>query len=257
MTNRTHFSRRVALALIAGAAGLAACGDGSSHNTEPTTPAVIDPGDGGNYHPSLDPAHVAKVIDNPYMPLAVGSTWKYEGAADEGIETITIEVTRERQTVMGLPAVVVHDVALVDGVLVEDTIDWYVQDDEGNVWYLGERVKNYENGVFKDDAGSWEAGVDGALPGIVMPASPVVGDAYRQEYLAGVAEDMFKVVAVDRQVEVRAGSYSNVVVTNDWTPLTPAVIEEKSYALGVGLIFDTHLAGETGSAELVEFTIGG
>ena len=105
---------------------------------------VIDLGDPADYKPTLDPAHIASVIDNPYLPLTVGSEWKYEGSSDEGIETITVVVTGDRKTIMGIPAYVVHDTVERDGQVIEDTDDWFAQDDVGNVWYLGADTKEYD-----------------------------------------------------------------------------------------------------------------
>lgn len=219
-----------------------------------TSTPVIDPGDGGNYHPDIDPTEFVDTIDNPYMPLAVGSSWIYEGGDGEEIEDVEVVVTDQRKRVMGIDATVVRDTVHIDGELVEDTYDWFAQDREGNVWYLGETVKNYENGRLADTEGSWEAGVDGALPGIVMPAAPRVGMAYRQEFWEGEAEDLGEIKEVGGTQEVPAGRFDDVLTTTDWNPLEPAVIEEKQYAPGVGLIREQKVAGERGLVELVEFS---
>ena len=207
---------------------------------------MIDPGDGGVYRPSLTPADAVDWIDNPYYPLLPGSRWVYEGTSDGETERIEVEVLAERRTVMGIAAVVVRDQAFVDGELAEDTLDFFTQDSEGNVWYLGEETAEYENGEVTSTAGSWQAGVDGALPGIVMLADPAVGDAYRQEFLPGEAEDMGEVVAV-------AG---DLVTTRDWTPLEPDVIEEKRYRAGTGLVAEATVEGGDGQMDLVEFRAG-
>ena len=153
---------------------------------------------------------------------------------------------------MGIAATVVRDSVYVEDELVEDTFDWFAQDRDGNVWYLGEDSREIEGGEVVSTEGSWEAGVDGALPGIVMPAEPGVGDAYRQEYDVGEAEDMFEVVAVGGAVEVPVGSFEEVVMTRDWTPLEPEVIEEKQYAPGVGKLREEKTAGGDDLSELVE-----
>ncbi len=215
--------------------------------------AVIDPGDGGNYEPNVDPAAFVATIDNPYLPLSVGSRWVYEGR-DEGTERVEVVVTDKRKQVMGITATVVRDTVHIGGELVEDTYDWFAQDRDGNVWYLGETVKNYENGKLADTDGSWEAGDDGALPGIVMPAQPAEGMAYRQEYYEGEAEDMFEIKTVGGSQDVPAGSFDDVITTTDWNPLDPKVIEEKQYAPGVGLIYETKVAGGEGLVELIEFS---
>jgi hypothetical protein len=226
------------------------CGDDGG------TAPVIDPGDGGQYAPTIDPADFVDSIDNPYLPFTAGTRWVYEGGSDGEIERIEVVVTDERRTVMGVDVTVVRDTVTVDGELVEDTLDWYAQDRDGNVWYFGEESKDYEDGEVVSTRGSWEAGVDGALPGIVMPADPEVGFAYRQEFYEGEAEDMAEIRRVGVHKEVPFGAFDDVVVTRDWNPFEPDVIEEKYYAPGVGMIFETKTAGDTGSAELIEHTGG-
>jgi hypothetical protein len=238
--------RTLKLALVAAVLLIGACGNGKAA-------PVIDPGDGGNYHPTIDPANFVGEIDNPYLPWVVGSKWVYEGEADGNKEHTEVTVLDETRDIMGIPTTVVHDVVSVDGVIIEDTLDWYAQDRDGNVWYFGEDVKNYENGKFVDSDGSWEAGVDGALPGIVMLAHPQVGDAYRQEYLAGEAEDLGMVLQLDASVTVPLDSYDNVLVTRDWNPLEPELIEEKSYAQGIGLVFEEATTGAKDTAGLVSY----
>ena len=146
---------------------------------------------------------------------------------------------------------VVHDVVEVEGQAVEDTLDYYAQDSSGNVWYFGESVRNYTNGALDNTDGSWEAGVDGALPGIVMPAEQTVGHAYRQEYYAGEAEDLGEIIGIGDHVDVPAGSFDDVVVTRDWNPLEPDVIEQKYYAPGVGVVREDTVAGGQETSDLV------
>jgi hypothetical protein len=243
-----------------------ACGDddstssGASDTTEEAAPPaqpVIDPGDGGEYDPQIDPADFVEGVDNPYLPFRPGARWVYEGIDDGEREHIEVTVTTERREVMGVPVVVVRDTVELDGQLAEDTRDWYAQDREGNVWYMGEETAEYENGEVVSTEGSWEAGVDGALPGIVMPADPEVGHAYRQEYYAGEAEDMGEVIAVDGTASVPAGEFDNLVVTRDWNPLEPEVVEEKSYAEGVGVVLEEKTAGGEARIELVDYTPAG
>ena len=200
------------------AAASAACG---ADDTSPEATAVIDPGDGGTYVPRIDPASFVDVVDNRYFPLLAGSRWVYEGTTDGDVERVEITVTGEHKTVMGIHATVVRDSVYVDGALVEDTFDWFAQDGEGNVWYLGEDSTDYDGGAVVSTEGSWEAGVDGAVPGIVMPADPQVGDAFRQEFLPGVAEDLGEVIDTGGATAVPAGSFDDVVTTEDWTPLDP------------------------------------
>ena len=133
----------------------------------------------------------------------------------------------------------VEDRVYLEGELIEETFDWYAQDKEGNVWYMGEDSAEYENGVKVSTEGSWEAGVDGAQPGIIMKANPRVGDSYRQEYYAGEAEDMAAVVAVDQSVSVASGDYNGCIKTLEWTPLTADSEEYKYLCPDVGLALET------------------
>jgi hypothetical protein len=266
--------RQVAVLLGIGLTLTAASGCGSSGSeaqrptSTDTTPVewptdsstggerVIDPGDGGSYRPELDTTTMSDTIDNPYLPMPVGATWRYEGESDGVMEVVEIEVTDATKSVMGIEATVVRDTVTVGGALVEDTMDWFAQDADGNVWYLGEEVQDYEDGKVVSTAGSWEAGVNGALPGIVMPARPVSGDVFRQEYLEGEAEDMMEITGTDQTVTVASGTYGDVVETRDWSPLEPEVVEEKAYAPGVGKIREKKVAGGDGVAELVAFDLG-
>jgi hypothetical protein len=245
--------------LIAVAIIPACGGDDASVATTATAPAtpVIDPGDGGNYAPDIDAANFVDVVDNPYLPWIVGSRWAYEGETDGEPERVEVVVTDEHKTILGIVATVVRDSVYTGDELTEDTLDWYAQDKDGNVWYLGEDTKEYEDGEVVSTEGSWEAGVDGAQAGIVMPADPTVGVAYRQEYYAGEAEDMGEIIEIGGSVDVPAGHYDDVVTTKDWTPLEPEVIENKKYAPGVGVVHETLVAGGDELLELVEFTPGG
>ncbi|MGH9157066.1 MAG: hypothetical protein ACRD1K_14770 [Acidimicrobiales bacterium] len=241
----------------------AACGDGSPKPgaSAPTAPAavavaaLIDPGDGGNYRPAIDPSRFVTEVDNPFLPLVPGSHWVYEGTSPDGIERIEVVVTDQKRTILGIEAVVVRDTVTMDGVVFEDTFDWYAQDVDGNVWYLGEATEEHEDGKIST-AGSWEAGVDGARPGIVMQARPAVGTIYRQEFYKGEAEDLAEIVRTGQSATVAAGSYRDLVVIKEWNPFHPAVLEEKYFAPGIGLVLEVETAGGTGRVELVEFTPG-
>jgi hypothetical protein len=203
----------------------------------------------------LDPADFTGPIDNPYWPMAPGSKWVYNEIDADGTELVVeVTVTNETKTILGIDAVVVHDVVTEDGEVKEDTFDWYAQDDDGNVWYLGEDTKEYEGGEVVSTEGSWEAGVDGAQPGVIMPAEPYVGLIYRQEYLEGEAEDHAEVLSLDEHVEVPFGTFDNVLQTKDYTPLEPGLVEHKFYAQGVGPVLAEIVSGGTGREELVEFT---
>lgn len=214
--------------------------------------------DSSDYAVEIDPANFVTGIDNPYLPRIPGSRYVYEGQTTEGLERVELEVLAETRQVMGVTTTIVRDIVYLDGVLVEDTRDWFAQDKAGNVWYFGEDVDNYEDGLLVDHAGSWEAGVDGALPGIYMYADPAgqIDQTYRQEYYAGEAEDMATILSVSEQVTVPYGSYENVLQTRDFTPLEPGVEEHKFYALGIGEIKAVNLSS---GAEfvLIEFSPAG
>jgi hypothetical protein len=215
--------------------------------------APIDPGDGGNYSVDIDPAQFSSVVDNPYFPMLPGTSWRYEETTSDGEQqTISVEVTHERREVMGVDTIVVHDVVSdADGEVVEDTFDWFAQDADGNVWYFGEDSTSYDDGTPSKE-GSWEAGVDGALPGIVMPARPAVSSTgYRQEYFVGEAEDMAQVIADSGSVTVPFGSFDDVIRTRDWNPLEPDIVEEKTYARSVGVVHEETVSSPEGHEEVV------
>jgi hypothetical protein len=201
----------------------------------------------------IDPADFVTVIDNPYMPLTPGTVRTYRAETDEGTETIVVEVLTETKEILGVTCVVVRDTVSLDGELVEDTRDWFAQDKDGNVWYMGEIALNYEDGELTDVEGSWLAGVDGAQPGIVMPAAPAVGDVYRQEFYLGEAEDYAEVLALDASVSVPFGDFDECLRTFDGTPMEPDVEENKFYAKGVGVVLEADV--ETGErVELISVT---
>lgn len=178
-------------------------------------------------------------IDNPYIPFVPGSKWVYEARLEDGtVERNEIEVLQETRAVNNVTAAIVHDTVFVEGQLVEETFDWYAQDKDGNVWYLGEQVDNYENGLLVDHAGSWEWGVDGALPGVMMWADPAahLNEEYFQEYYAGEAEDQGQVLSVSETETVPFGSFDEVVKTYDFSALDSELKENKFYAAGIGVI---------------------
>ena len=199
-----------------------------------------------NYNPVIMPANFTGSVTNPYFPLTPGKVYKYE----EGDETIEVSVLSETRVVAGVTCVVVRDAVKLQGQLVEDTYDWYAQDIDGNVWYMGEDVSNYENGVFADNDGSWETGVDGAKPGIIMMASPVIEMPYRQEYYFDNAEDWGKVVAKNLTVVTQYATFTNCIKTEDWNALEPGIIEYKYYAPGIGFVKEETADG--GILELVD-----
>jgi hypothetical protein len=250
---------RIALGLIGATLGLAACGD-----MESSTGGSVAATPGGSTLPQgsepvkLDPADFTTKIDNPYWPMSPGSKWVYRETDTTGTnQKVVIEVTGKTKTIAnGIQARVIRDTVTESGQPVEVTDDWYAQDSSGNVWYLGEATAEYKHGKVSSTAGSFEAGVHGAQPGIAMPANPVPGLAYRQEYSKGVAEDKGAVVTVGQeQVEVPFGHFNtDVLMTRDLVPLEPKVQELKFYAPGVGPLLSVHTDGAGGRAELVSYT---
>jgi hypothetical protein len=203
--------------------------------------------------PTFDPTHFSgAAIDNPFFPLPSGAHWEYRGETPDGIELTTTDVQPGSRIVDGVVATIVHDVVNLNGGLIEDTYDWYAQDSDGNVWYLGEDTKEYDgHGNLIGTAGSWEGGVLGAQPGIQMLAHPEKGDVYAQEYLPGIAEDHARVTDTSAFVTVAAGSYGGALETLEWTPLEPGARETKTYARGIGLVLEI---GKKERTELVRAT---
>jgi len=200
----------------------------------------------------INPNDFVSEVDNPYFPLAPGTTFIYEGET-EGVPTRDeMTVTRETKDILGVTTTVVHHISYEDGVLIEDTFDWFAQDKDGNVWYFGEDTKELdEDGNVISTEGSWEAGVNGAEPGIIMLANPKKGNKYQQESAPDVAEDMAQVIGFEDSLCVSYGCFDNVLVTKEWSPLEKGVVENKYYAEGVGFIFGDMVKGGDEQSELV------
>jgi hypothetical protein len=203
-----------------------------------------------SYSVEIDPSEFVLVVDNPYYPLTPGMTYIYEDVRE--LERIEVTVTHDRRMVMGVSCIVVHDQVTVDGEVIEDTFDWFAQDRDGNVWYFGEDSREIDDGEVVSTEGSWEAGVRGALPGIIMPADPTPGEIYRQEYFFSFAEDMAEVVSLSESTTVPYGSYDDLLMTREWTRLEPDISELKYYARGIGLVLVTLFEGVSERVELLE-----
>jgi hypothetical protein len=262
----SSFGRKAAaiLALVAVAAPVAAFGatggggDKSGAGERGSPPAASTQLPQGSERVSLKPADFTTKIDNPYWPMKPGSRWVYRETDAQGTaQRVVVTVTHKTKRIAnGVKARVVHDVVTQNGKLVENTYDWYAQDKAGNVWYLGEATKEYENGKVKTTKGSWEAGVDGAQPGIIMPAKPKAGMNYRQEYYAGQAEDKARIVSTKEQAEVPAGHYKRVVMTRDVNPLSPKILEFKFYAKDVGPVLALSASGGSDREDLISYRPG-
>jgi hypothetical protein len=202
----------------------------------------------------LDPADFTVDITNRYWPMRPGDRWVYDSTdADGTAQHVEVSVLDETYTVAaGIEARVVHDVVTQEGILFEDTRDLYAQDTDGSIWYLGETTTEYPPGAPASTEGSWEAGVDGAQPGIAVPADPRPGLAYRQEYRKGEAADRAVVLSTDEKVQTPTGTYTGALLTRETTPLEPDVAELKFYVPGVGQVLTLQTSGGSEREALVE-----
>jgi hypothetical protein len=238
----------VLVAALALALGVAA-NSGTSHRSS-GLPQGDDP-----VH--LHPADFSANIDNPQWPMTVGSRWVYRvvDTSDGSVKRDVIKVTnRTKMIADGIRARVVSDIVTDHGKPTEVTKDWYAQDKHGNVWYFGEHTTEYVNGHPRDN-GTWEAGVNGAMPGVALPGKPKVGMSYREEYAKGVAEDQSRVLALDGQAQVPAGHFKPALMTEDFSPIEPNVSELKFYAKGSGqAVLAVDVSGGSDMEQLVKYT---
>lgn len=245
---------RVSMVLAVTAAFLTACGGGgggtssqSSDSSSAGSSAVSSPTPGGSrssrpvYQPTIRPADFGTTIDNRYFPLVPGTSRLYRGARDGRPMMTEFAVTRRTRVVMGVRCVVVLDTVTSNGALVEKTEDWFAQKKDGSVWYFGENTAEYVNGTVSSTHGTWEAGVDNAVPGVIMQAHPKVGSAYYQEFRPAEAEDRAKILSLDSRVKVPSGLYNQVITTEDSDPLNPDKTDKKWYAPGVGVVHSVRI----------------
>jgi hypothetical protein len=249
MRVKEHVSKLAVTALVTVTGALALVG--SASGATGSLPQGSEP-------VSLNPADFTTKVTNPYFPLVPGTRLIYrEQALDGTDQRQVVHVTKRRKLIAnGITARVVRDVVTENGQPVEKTSDWYAQDKAGNVWYLGEDTTAYENGKPVSTHGSFEAGVEGAQPGVIMPASPQVGLTYRQEYYAGHAEDWGKILSLDEQAEVPFGHFTDVLMTKDINPLEPRLVEYKFYARGIGPVLELSASGSTDRVDLIRVVRG-
>jgi hypothetical protein len=188
------------------------------------------------YDPVIDPSNFVAQVDNPYFPLTPGTTFVYEGQTAEGFEHDEFAVTHRTRVILGVRCVEVHDTVRTDGQLTEETLDWFAQDRDGNVWYFGENTHELEDGLITTIDGTFKAGVNGDTPGIIMKAHPAIGDFYRQEFSLNNAEDFAETRSLTQTVHVPTGTYHNCLKSKETTPLETDLLEFKFYAPGVGNI---------------------
>jgi hypothetical protein len=209
-------------------------------------------GAGASAGPVIDPADFGPVVDNPWYPLIPGTVLRYRGAKDGQQTNETFEVTQEHPVIDGVTCVEVLDTVRIHGRVDERTRDWYAQDLAGNVWYFGEDTATYDaQGKVLSRDGTWQSGVDGAEPGVFMPADPTIGQSFQQEFLPGQAEDHFVVTQVGVPVEVPFGSFPDALLTIEWTPLEPDVVTQKAYVRGIGEVSEADLTGSNEHLELL------
>ena len=215
--------------------GLAAADEGGA-----TRSAVVE-----RVVATFDPANFDNPKRNPYFPTNPGHTTVLRGSEDGERFVDRVHVTYRTKLILGVPARVFNDVVrTADGKVVERTKDWYAADNDGNVWYLGENTATYdENGHLESREGSWRAGVDGAVPGLIMPANPHATLAYRQEFLRGEAEDQAWIVGRGATVRTPARTFHHVVRSFEWTRLEKNVLSLKLYARGVGIVHEHEMSG--------------
>ena len=245
MNTPFEFAARAAVAVLT-LPLLLGCGDDSMADGGAAAPAFT----ADALPPLPPPESFSADLTNPYLAFETGRKFHYETLTDEGLETNLVEVTNQTQVIAGVTVRVVHDLVYLNGDLIEDTLDWYAEDQDGNVWYFGEDTKQILNGEVVGTEGSWTAGIEGP-PGIIMLAEPELGMKYKQEDATGIAEDMGKVVGLSEQVVVPYGTFEGCLKTAEWSLLESGPRDFKFYAPGIGLVLEI---GGRGRRERVELT---
>jgi hypothetical protein len=257
--SQTATASAIVIGLLAAIA--AGCGSSSNASTSMSAASTSSASDlapiHGPYHPSIDPANFVKSIDNPYFPLKPGTTFLYKGVHENGKTPQTDKevVTHRTKQILGVTCTVVRDVVSSHGKSIEKTFDWYAQDKAGNVWYMGEDTRELVHGKFVKMSDSWQGGVNGAEPGIIMPGHPRPGDAYRQEYYPGHALDQARVLGQGGPQTVPYGSFKHTLLTVETSPkIDPGVAERKYYVTGVGDIREHTVSGNHEQIRLVSIS---
>jgi hypothetical protein len=240
------------IALAALAIGATSAVTSSSPAIASTSPSKLAPIH-GPYDPVIDPANFVARVDNRYLPFIPGTGFHFEGVRGPTPQTDDVFVTHRAKRILGIECTVVRDVVSEHGSAIERTFDYYAQDRQGNVWYMGELSLERQHGRFVKAGDSWESGVDGAKPGIIMPAHPRRGDAYRQEYYPPAALDQARVVGYRGPVKVPYGTFKRTLVTFERSSLEPQT-EKKYYVAGVGEVKERVVKGHHEAFELVSVT---
>jgi hypothetical protein len=247
------------VAVVAGLWGTVGYAAATTTASTSTATAVADScplpgfGPGKDYHPKIDPEDFSPKVTNPLFPQVPGRTYVYTGTKDGKAALDVVTPTSKTRVIDGVTTRVVQDRLYLDNLLEERTADYYAQDECGNVWYFGEDTATLdENGQVVDTEGSFHAGTDGAQPGVFMEAKPEIGRWFRQEWFAGHAEDQFRALSVTASVKVPAGSFKNVLQTEEKTALEPGVIDNKYFVRGIGEVEELAVKGGTEKLVLVE-----
>jgi len=194
-----------------------------------------------------DPNDFSDKVDNPWFPLTPGTTLTYEGTKDGKRAVRVLAVTRKTKVIEGAICTVVEDKLSLGGSPAERGLGYYAQDRQGNVWNLGEESQEIEHGrVVKVE--SWQAGVDGALPSLIMEAAPAIGHTFAHEYTS----NNFEIVSLSESVKVPYGSFSDALLTKEWSPEEPDVLTHKYYVHGLGEVRDVTVKGPLEELLLVE-----
>jgi hypothetical protein len=220
----------------------------------PVDPTAATANARSSINPPFDPSNFVTTIDNPYLPQAPGTLYRYRSETPDGVEINLVRITHLTRQILGVIVTVIHDQVFLGGELTEDTFDWEAQDKQGNVWYFGEDSKELENGVVVSTEGSWEAGQHGAHPGVIMFAHPQPGKTYIQEDAPDVAEDRAKALSLNAKVDVPFGHFEGCLHTQEWTLIEHGDREHKFYCPGTGLVEEVHPAGGHITNELVAIT---
>ena len=242
---------------------LAACGiliggaAVASSSAKQTPVSSIPSGAGPGWPLTISSSDFAREVTNPWFPLKPGSIWRYKGLKEGMKTTDIVTATHQTKRILGVTTTVVHDVVSVKGRPEEVTNDFYAQDRHGNVWYFGEETEELNaEGKPTSTEGSFEAGVDGARPGVLIPGHPKVGLVGRQEFLKAEAEDHFRVLDLKASVSVLFVSSRRALRTREWTPLEPATVDNKYYVRGVGTLREIAVKGPVEKLELVSYKTG-
>ncbi len=259
MNNKNRLAKKklipglgVCCALIAGVSLVAAT---TAAGARPA--GTIKSGAGPGWPATISPGDFVPKVTNPWFPLEPGSVWHYRGSKEGTKTTDTVSATHRTKKILGVATTVVHDVVSISGKPVEVTDDFYAQDRHGNVWYFGEETEELNRqGNTTSTEGSFEAGVEGARPGVLIPGHPKVGLVGRQEFLKGEAEDHFRVLDLKVSVSVPFVSTGKALRTREWTPLEPATVDNKYYVHGVGSVREIAVKGPVEKLELISYQAG-